>query len=453
MLVIAADTWLHISTKTVNFTRVTPGRRQGSNFADRYGYGMRPQCTIHNNSYSAQAQAGVDDPCSLRIGTKFAYMVNPDESMKVLNNVSDNTIVQTISGSAVRTITADNIGDRNTPYTFLTPQLSEALARTDYTADTIAMQTHCRPITRECNLTALAGISAPFDCRPLLPAFAGDLQGSKWKVVSFTDETGTNNYTITGVQNPFYFGISALVNEQGAGVPPDDDGWITPRDGRAFILLCNATVFTARHTSVNGSRIGAGALHSVAPANVSVTNIVHGVAEFSKPGDTALRQAAGVAALRNASQLMADDVALAFSRLALGGAAGAFERRPVLEAQYRSATLVARVPVAPLAALLAANLLLALLGAGLTLVALAAVAGRSGAETAEVQARLSIAGVVADRFEGVRAWQPVESVDDMFSEKKREGVELRAGIDRSAEYGGWAYKVWQSGPATLLHRS
>ncbi len=479
MLVLVADTWLHITTKTVNFVQLTPGRRIGNNYVDRYGFGMRPQCTRSNNSYNTQ-RGSSEDTCSLIVAATYVYVVNPDESMRVLNNVSDHTVVETVSGSAVGNTpytasddtSRDNGGtadagsdtataaDPRVPFAFLAPQRSEALARTDYTAPTFAMQTRCRPVTNECGLHEPASGHALFNCAPLLPAFVGNVLATTWSFITFTDATGSNNRTVDGVENPFYFGIAALVNVQGSPVPRNTDlGWLTPKAGRSFVLFCNATVFDAQHTHYNGSSVGAGALHSLRRANASVANIVHGIAAHSGPGTMALRQAANVAALSNTSQAMADGVALAFSRVGIGAAAGAFERRPVLAAQYRRSMLVARVPVAPLAALVAANLLLALLGAGLTVVALVTVAAgrrRSGGgrerEAAEVQARLSIAGIVTDRFEGARARQPVDEVEDMFGER-RDGVDVRVGVDRSGETGGWEYKAWQSGPAALLHYS
>jgi len=81
-------------------------------------------------------------------------------------------------------------------------------------------------------------------------------------------------------------------------------------------------------------------------------------------------------------------------------------------AQERSTTLVARIPKAPLYTFVLANMLFVALGIALAVLAIA----RNGGEVREIQARLSIEGLVADIFEGRRAKERVESIDDLFDE-------------------------------------
>jgi hypothetical protein len=109
---------------------------------------------------------------------------------------------------------------------------------------------------------------------------------------------------------------------------------------------------------------------------------------------------------------------------------------PALAVQERTSFLVARVPAAPLFTLVIANLLFVLLGIILTAIAIRT----SGGEVREVQARLSIAGLVADRFEEQRGREGVEKMNDYFEEKVGNDS-MRVAIDRG-NGGGYTYKVW-----------
>jgi hypothetical protein len=85
----------------------------------------------------------------------------------------------------------------------------------------------------------------------------------------------------------------------------------------------------------------------------------------------------------------------------------------------------------------AANLLFGILRVILALIAIAS----AGGDVREVQARLSIVGLVADRFEGQRGSDGVKEMDDYFEEKEGHDS-MRVGIDRN-DGAGFAYKVWQ----------
>ena len=99
---------------------------------------------------------------------------------------------------------------------------------------------------------------------------------------------------------------------------------------------------------------------------------------------------------------------------------------------------MSRAPAAPLFRLVIANLLFVAVGVILTLVALST----SGGEVRDVQARLNIAGLVADHFEGAKARRGVESIDELFEERDGHSS-IRVAIDR-VPGGGYAYKTWPS---------
>ena len=64
----------------------------------------------------------------------------------------------------------------------------------------------------------------------------------------------------------------------------------------------------------------------------------------------------------------------------------------------------------------------------------------SGGEVREVQARMTLVGLVADRFEGSRGRNGVEEIKELFEETEGKGS-LRVGIDY-AEGSGYSYRVW-----------
>lgn len=88
----------------------------------------------------------------------------------------------------------------------------------------------------------------------------------------------------------------------------------------------------------------------------------------------------------------------------------------------------------PLFTLVIANLLFVVLGIILTMIALP----NSGGQSQSIQARLSITGLVADRFEGQRAKLRVEELDKLFEECDGRSSK-RVAIDDVLD-GGYEYK-------------
>jgi hypothetical protein len=96
-----------------------------------------------------------------------------------------------------------------------------------------------------------------------------------------------------------------------------------------------------------------------------------------------------------------------------------------IAAQERESFLVARVPIAPLLTLVAASLFFVVIGYILTFVALATFGG----EVREIQARLSVKGLVADRLEGARGSGEGENMEEHFEESERRGS-MRIELER-----------------------
>lgn len=407
LLVILADTWLHVATKTVTFTQLLD-----TNNPAAYGFGLKEACTVNNNS-RASSRAGA---CALNLAATNTFLINGTQSLQVLNNISSLATVATI-----------NTGQ---DYTYLAVPPAAGLANEDWRAESFALQTQCRLVSEECNLVGLYGTSTPFSCSD---PFQGDVTANYQGFIStfFTNGSMSSNSTLSGVGNPFYFGMAGLVNPStGNSRVPDT---VQPvHGGTAFVILCNTTVLEVTYDSINGTISD---FHGV-PSNVSTANIWQSVMAYTSVGNSYLKQAASLAAMGNSDQQFADDMALSFSKTALAIGSQAVEKRPVLAVQRRSSFLVAKVPATPLYVLIGANMLVVLVSVVLTIVALVTSRG----EVKELQSRLSIFGLVADRFEGRVARFAVKDVDELYRESKGQRTS-RVGI-ASATEGGFIYKIW-----------
>jgi hypothetical protein len=410
LLVILADTWLHIATKTVTFTQLLEIGNPAA-----HGFGLQKACTINNNSRVSSMAPGA---CALNPAATNTFLINGTQSLQVLNNISSLATVSTIS--------------TNLDYAYLAVPPSEGLADEDWRAESFALQTQCRLASEECGMDGTYGAFTPFKCSS---SFQGDVTQNYQGFIPafFTDGTMSDNSTTLGVENPFYFGMAGLVNPStgNSRVP----GTVVPtHGGTAFVLLCNTTVLEVTYNSINGTIQD---FQSKA-SNVSTANIWQSIMAYTSVGVSNLKQAASLAALGNSDQQFADDMAISFSKTALAIGSQAVKKRPALAVQKRYSFLVARVPAAPLYLLVGANMLVVTVGIIFTVIALLA----SRDQVKEVQARLSIFGLVADRFEGMTARLPVKDVDELFRESKSQRTS-RIGIANSAE-GGFVYKTWDS---------
>jgi hypothetical protein len=253
----------------------------------------------------------------------------------------------------------------------------------------------------------------------------------------FTDSSGFNNNTDkTLIGNPYYYSAMILANMRNprpAALQNDPEVLSGGHGGATIVAVgCTSTVYDVEYSSVNGTIKN----WKFSKSNSSTTLIVQGTQRHTDVGNPNLIQAASIAGLSNSAQEIADQFALAYSQTALAVASGAFEPRAALASQARERILVARVPKAPLFALVAANLLLVFLGIILAIVALVAVRGNTG----EAQARLSIPALVAALFE-VRMARPVNEVEDMFEERHGERGP-RIGFAKAVE-GGWVFQSWR----------
>lgn len=347
--------------------------------------------------------------------------------MKVLSNISDSMTTPIFS-----------VGQDQ--YAYIASPQTNRLSLLDYTVSTYAIHSQCTPVTSQCaNPNDVFGVGTTYKCPFAFQGTVNTAVGASNSVTMayFTDSTGSNNNTDeTLIDNPYYYSAMILANMRNArplALQNDPEVLAGEHGGATIVALrCSSTVYDVEYSSVNGTIRNWKSSNS----NQSTTLIVQGTQRHTDVGNPNLIQAASVAGLGNSAQDIADQFALAYSQTALAVASGAFEPRIAFASQLREQILVARVPKAPLFALIAANLLLVSLGVVLAIVALIAVRGNTG----EAQARLSIPTLVAALFE-VDMARPVSEVEDMFGE--RHGQQgSRIGIGKATE-GGWVFQSWR----------
>ena len=312
------------------------------------------------------------------------------------------------------------------------PSLPHSL---DYTASTYALQSICRPVTRECFAERrIYGFGAFYDCPFAIegPLDTGQTNTLKWAY--FTDSSGRNNHTNDGIGNPYYYAAIMSVNQNSGrsdAIAKDPQVEYGGHGSTIFAVLCSATVYDLNDTMIDGN-----VRRFIAkPSNNSVANILQQTQRTTEVANPYILQASALAAWNsNSSTEMAEKFALAYMQAALAITAGAYVPAPYIDAQGRREMLVARVPKSPLYFFYFMRFLFVFLGIILAGVALFWL---NTSDTGEVQARLSIAGLVAAKFETATAHLPSDSVERLFEEyHDKEGA--RIGIPK-LETGGWGF--------------
>jgi len=343
-------------------------------------------------------------------------------ALETINNVSVSRMVKTVDHDGLT-------------YLYMGNAEQERLTNLDYTAQTFAIQTKCKPVTTTCmNHDDFVGIRTPYNC-PF--NFEGDLVQDPWAISFYTDSSMQDNSTSKGVQNPYYFALAASQNQALGAVNQellkDPEVLKSTHGATVYVLSCSSTVYDMEYSTVNGTVtrwIGR-------ESNSSVTNIVQSVQAQTSTGNNYLQQAASLSMFSNTSAEVAEVFAQAYGRITMSLAAGAFQSTPGLEAQSRSSIIAARVPFAPLFALIVANLLLVILGVVLTVLAVFSASG----DAAEAQARLSVQAIVAQVFEDGRARRGVESTDAMYDEYHGRKSQ-KVGVIKTEE-GGFTFGSWR----------
>ncbi|OAP64018.1 hypothetical protein AYL99_03245 [Fonsecaea erecta] len=403
--IVAVDTWLHVTTSTVELDILSP---PASTPSASYGRGLIPLC--YNQTWTPgdlnQCIGGLQLPGSI-------HFDSVSEATRTSMNLS--------TTNSVLTTTIDNMH-----FAFLTSAQRDSSL--DFRARTYAMSTTCSPASKACDLQQIQWcqynggcalgevqmtLGMTYNCSPSL---YGDINnntgftyeagnGSSFGTSSnigfflqmfrkhgFADPIGTVDGELA-TPNPFYFAAGGRVAtsdalSQDPEAVEDDDQY-----NYAFIFQCTSAVYELEYASIDGN-VGEG---NYSMANESLSNNVGwALLESRALVQNSLESAFFSGAQQvNTSQAFADYFAQQFSKSAVSMIAGITVGRRNVAEQTRRSRLVARLPKAPFFTLVVLNLLYALLGIMLAGMAIAS----QPRKTRDVQARLSIAGLVAALLE------------------------------------------------------
>ena len=414
------DTWFHVATTTIQFPQITPVEVPTHSF----GRVLSDECVEFFKNWDPFHGATQANTCIVEIsGSANNGLSDPTEAIATINNISAQNQISTISFG-------------NNSYTYLGP--TNPPIDLDFRASTVALHTDCEPVGKKCNLTD-RGLSQPFNCSP---SFSGDIANfSKpyYELAFFNDSSLSTPLTqfSSGTTpslpsaNPFYIGFAVYV----IGYSHLNDSQVTHPvyGGDALVLQCETTVYNFTYSLVNGSVIFVNA--SLASLNVSAL-MIEPLIEIPNYGVPNLQLGVQLADLANTSQEFADTFAGMFEQVSLGMSVAAYVNYTNLEEQVRSSILVARVPKAPLFTLIAFNFLFVIFG----LVAFTLALKSQPRLARDVQARLSVIGLVANQFEGERAGTRVSKMEDLFGEYVGVEQKSRVGLVRT-DQNGWEYRL------------
>lgn len=422
---MASDTWLHTTTSTVSLdlfspssdNRLLPGRALNTTW-----------CTF---SDSVQPNA----PCSLSQAATATFLVGSDEAFKTASNISSLNRVSMFTQGAE---------------TIAYLQSDQPPLGLDYRASTFAVKTICLPISRQCNLRAAYGASTPYNCTPNYHGDLTMLDTSELVLpypisLTFFKDADLNRpigYNYSEFGNPFYFGAAALLSTLGttpglgesSSIGNDPEIVRPVHGGYAWVLGCSLTVYDLEYTWVN-QVLASSTLKS---SNTSIAAIF-GAAFSGTWASSYLTNAATISTFSNDSSNLANKFSIQVSQIASAMTAGIMIDQPSHAQQQRDSILATRLPKAPLFTLLALNLLYPFMG---LVVALYVIFFSRYKETRDVQARLSVAGLVSACLEPVQRRQAaVDEIEELFTERvDGKGSSWRVGMVPVVG-GGWRFIV------------
>lgn len=404
-----ADTWLHIVTEATVISQVT----RVDTPSHSLGFDFFSECAgVHDDTKQ------LPDICLRLI---YGVVDKSAHPYLVVNNLSDTYQVrqEALNGEA---------------FSYLAPASSPA--NIDYQAHTLAASSHCEPYTKQCNVRNLNETTSVFNCSDTFhgtmikkDAPKGTVCSSEGCMKLFTDAS-LNDTANMNTATPFYAGVignfsptqvtldSTLTND--SQVIVNTDQWL-------FILRCAVRVQDLTYSIVNGSMTAA----ELSPANDDVRAMS---SRFPRI-DTVLVELGNMlqvaTAVSNTSQEIADYYSTSLEALTLASTANFFKPSRCLKEQFRETVLVTRVPKVPLFLLGSLCLLFVVLSMTLT----GTVMLERPTRYRGIQARLSVFGLAASRFEA-GAGRRVTDMQDLFGEK-RVGSS-RVGVTTTPE-GGWDY--------------
>ena len=177
LLVFLADTWLHLTTKTVQYIIVEADSNLYGDYSASlhlFSRALPPGCTeFDNNTFG-------DTICILNPRGSAIFLINSSLAHETLSNVFS-------------THSVNLVNDDTSIYAFLAPtNLSSITASNDYFASILALTTQYTPVSQVCNLRGAFGSSTPFPCPS---GFSGDVTAHFWNKQFFDNSSSNNPFT------------------------------------------------------------------------------------------------------------------------------------------------------------------------------------------------------------------------------------------------------------------
>ena len=320
----------------------------------------------------------------------------------------------------------------------------------DYRATTFGMDTRCTPVSRKCGLSQ--SYSCPsqgcFGGDSEIPSMSYDCDGVQKGDLVTNGDVGFFikflNSTSFGKLQKFHDVNTSQIHFVTGALVVSSDGIVQDPEAVAYgagnstgiLFACTSSGYDLTFDFINGS-VSRGTYQ---PANKTIiTNLQKGIGDgrASSAVQSYFDNAMLVSAQEgDSAQGMADYFAASFSEIAIGLSAAIMEPLPTLLEQTRNNVLVARLPKAPFFTLMALNLLYATLGVAVTIWAFMS----RPRETRDVQARMSIPGLVAALIEPDGTPRKGKGIEGLFAERVARMPEKRVAI-RQIDESRWAFEI------------
>lgn len=432
------DTWLHVATSTISYSRTTPS------VTDSYhGRDLGPWREDYWNQSSLTK-------ITCNLGSNIPILSVADEAYLVLNNLSSVHQVSTFEqeGQLYALLT-----DTSLPLDI------------DFQASSLAAATKCRVSNDDCRLNASAYYydqKLNFSCSH---EFTGDLTNLSFldctdggpsavglrlygyaNLTSSLSNCSDNIFFTPPNSSSLHFGTWATVQYT---IPNNPGYWYDPDNlskesdiGHPYtsidswILTCSTTAYRVDYQWING---GVGA----ATVQEDDTLVMFFGNQWTDPcSQPDLENIARTMSQSKDKKDLADQWALGFSKTTIARLAHLTTPTSTTAEQHRSKFLVARIPKAPLFVLVILNLIYA--QAAIWLACYACLLAHPS-QTRNVQARLTITGLVAACFEkgSQQNGKAIMKIEDLYSEKRNpDGAHATVGMINS-EKEGWHYTLFE----------
>ncbi|KIW80299.1 hypothetical protein Z517_06914 [Fonsecaea pedrosoi CBS 271.37] len=391
--VFIADTVLHYTTSTVEVDQILIPPEPTQEF----GRGLSEFCLTFNRTF-------VGLPCS---DTTDSGVVDPNANFEATE--TNRLFHNTSQLSEIRITATDDIPGAELAY--LIPQQQTTVPNTDYEASTIGISTTCRFVNpSSCGMVLWDDYYTNFSCTdmfhgtigmpPIVSTNLNNLRppdpyrsflmykGAANLMYSFFNDSGMRNvyntvgyndsgafdlsispYPNSDLVNPFYIGIAARISTTSGQFVSGNEMMANNTDATFisdgvldFILNCAVASYDISYTWVDGALQN---IHAVPTGNGSILEIFHGNLLYAtiSGGDPALQDFLTQSALAgDTTESFLRKFGSLYSTKVLANIGGYTTGRLALGQQQREHMLLSKVPIPPLAILVAWSFCYPLLG-------------------------------------------------------------------------------------------